>query len=522
MPMRAIPFRHICLLGMNDGDYPRQLTSVDFDLMRQDYRPGDRSRREDDRYLFLEALLSARESLYLSWAGRSIRDNSERPPSVLVAQLRDYIEDTFDSTFESSVESSVESTVEEPAHDSNILQRITHEYPLQPFSATYFSTESSLGTYASEWAPGIPAQNETATKLPATDPSQPATITLGDLGALLRNPAAVFFDRRLGVVFSRDELTGEDHESFTINGLDQWQIQDQLIRDAQYALRTQMDADSVDTEQLLTALISRQQRQGALPMPPFADLYRQPLIRPLIKPLDRCHTLMNQGNATQPLPVQLTLEDGTLLLEDSVNDILETDNGERLRCVMLSSQIWAGKSRAGGKAQAKVKWHYLARHWPAHLAAQLQGPVRTHILGPDTDEVLAPMTAASARDILQKLMELYQQNLQHPLAADVKTSCAYLTADPEKAPLLDAEREYLGGYDRAGQVQQSEALARLWPDFDSLVLGRLPGDGHASDPAQQSSTTSAFVQHSTQLYQDLIEHWHLHRQHPTADQRDRV
>src|SRR5690606_1750857 len=52
MPMRAIPFRHICLLGMNDGEYPRQVPASDFDLMRHDYRPGDRSRREDDRYLF--------------------------------------------------------------------------------------------------------------------------------------------------------------------------------------------------------------------------------------------------------------------------------------------------------------------------------------------------------------------------------------------------------------------------------------------------------------------------------------
>ncbi len=72
MPMRAIPFKVVCLLGMNDGDYPRQQPPVDFDLMRNDYRPGDRSRREDDRYLLLEALLSARKQLYVSWVGRDV------------------------------------------------------------------------------------------------------------------------------------------------------------------------------------------------------------------------------------------------------------------------------------------------------------------------------------------------------------------------------------------------------------------------------------------------------------------
>lgn len=90
MPMRAIPFRVVCLLGMNDGDYPRAQQPLDFDLMASDYRPGDRSRREDDRYLLLEALLSARDQLYVSWVGRSIRDNSERPASVLIGQLRDH------------------------------------------------------------------------------------------------------------------------------------------------------------------------------------------------------------------------------------------------------------------------------------------------------------------------------------------------------------------------------------------------------------------------------------------------
>jgi exodeoxyribonuclease V gamma subunit len=53
MPMRSIPFKAICLLGMNDGDYPRQQSARDFDLMGTSWRAGDRSRREDDRYLVL-------------------------------------------------------------------------------------------------------------------------------------------------------------------------------------------------------------------------------------------------------------------------------------------------------------------------------------------------------------------------------------------------------------------------------------------------------------------------------------
>ncbi|WP_150322595.1 exodeoxyribonuclease V subunit gamma, partial [Enterobacter hormaechei] len=56
-----------------------------------DPKRGDRSRRDDDRYLFLEALISAQSKLYISYIGRSIQDNSERFPSVLVQELVDYI-----------------------------------------------------------------------------------------------------------------------------------------------------------------------------------------------------------------------------------------------------------------------------------------------------------------------------------------------------------------------------------------------------------------------------------------------
>ena len=80
---------------MNDDVYPRQARSLGFDLMAKKPKPGDRSRRIDDRYLFLEAILSARESLHISYVGQSIQDNSIRPPSVLVSELLDTIDEGF-------------------------------------------------------------------------------------------------------------------------------------------------------------------------------------------------------------------------------------------------------------------------------------------------------------------------------------------------------------------------------------------------------------------------------------------
>jgi exodeoxyribonuclease V gamma subunit len=94
-PMRSIPFRIVCLVGMNDGAFPRSTQRLGFDLMAQSPRLGDRSTREDDRYLFLETLLSARDRLYISYVGQSVKDNSPAPPSVLVSELLDYVEQGF-------------------------------------------------------------------------------------------------------------------------------------------------------------------------------------------------------------------------------------------------------------------------------------------------------------------------------------------------------------------------------------------------------------------------------------------
>ena len=107
-------------MGMNDDSYPRQTKSLGFDLMAKNPRPGDRSRRKDDRYLFLETLLSARERLHISYVGQSIQDNSPRPPSVLVSELLDYIDQGYE------------------LQEGKILEHVVVKHRLQAFSPEYF------------------------------------------------------------------------------------------------------------------------------------------------------------------------------------------------------------------------------------------------------------------------------------------------------------------------------------------------------------------------------------------------
>jgi len=96
LPMRSIPFKVVAILGLNDGEFPRQRTPLAFDLMAMSsFQLGDRSRRGDDRYLFLEAIISARQNLYLSYQGRNIKNNKEKQPSIVLKELMDYLSQSF-------------------------------------------------------------------------------------------------------------------------------------------------------------------------------------------------------------------------------------------------------------------------------------------------------------------------------------------------------------------------------------------------------------------------------------------
>ncbi|TNE72829.1 hypothetical protein EP331_06070 [bacterium] len=91
VPLRSLPFKYICLLGLNEGQFPGKKIRSSFDWLEQEPKPGDRDRRKDDEYLFLESVISTRKKLYLSYVGRSIKDDSIFPKSALVQQFADAV-----------------------------------------------------------------------------------------------------------------------------------------------------------------------------------------------------------------------------------------------------------------------------------------------------------------------------------------------------------------------------------------------------------------------------------------------
>lgn len=220
MPMRSIPFKVVALLGMNAQDYPRAHHTPSFDLMNSQedqFRAGDRSRREDDRYLFLEAILSARELLYFSYVGQSIQDNSEIPPSVLLDQLLDYIEQNF------------KSETDEP-----LSKMLITKHPLQPFSKRYFTGEKKLFSYNQDYFDAVQQMTKKDThfffKKPLPEPEESwRKITLDQLIHFYRNPCAYLLKNRLGIDFEDQTILLENTEPFNVEGLDKYQLQQELL-----------------------------------------------------------------------------------------------------------------------------------------------------------------------------------------------------------------------------------------------------------------------------------------------------
>lgn len=137
VPMRNLPFKVICLLGLNDTDFPRNTRASNFDLIARHPRKGDRARRDDDRYLFLEALMSAREILYLSYQGRSIRNNEPLAPSALLPELIDTLAAMCACT------------------PDQMAGRIIENHPLQAFSTRYFLSDRHLTSSRNDYAEAL-------------------------------------------------------------------------------------------------------------------------------------------------------------------------------------------------------------------------------------------------------------------------------------------------------------------------------------------------------------------------------
>ena len=441
MPMRSIPFSVVCLLGMNDGVYPRSVAPLGFDLMASRARPGDRSRRDDDRYLFLEAIHSAQSRLYISFMHRSIKDNSEKVPSVLVSELLNYCTQGYCLAGDEGL----------PAAKSadNLLEHLCHENPMVPFSPNAFL--SRYPSYAAEWLPAAKGEGQSA--LPFIDehglPSDPdfmvSVLELDDLQRFWRAPVKFFFNHRLKVFFDNQETVIDENEPFELDHLQRYLIRDDLLK------HLLQHGDSEASKEKFSKI---KQASGQLPHGDFG-------VQALEKEYGDIHlqyekVLPYLVDKRQALEVNLTLSTskGSVQLQGWLS--------ERYR----EGQIFYRPGNVSGK--------YLLAATINHLCQNAMGEsLPTHYLGIKEEILFEPVEQARAIEQLTDFVEQYLAGIDQPFQYFPNTVYAGYQAslnkdgewvDDERGTekALKAMREtFYGNYLKTGEVKDPY-IGRVW------------------------------------------------------------
>ncbi len=448
---RLRPTRYLCLLGMHDGAFPRTPAQLEFDLLAATYQPGDPSVREDEREVFLQALHTPQDTLYISWIGRFIRDNSERPACVPVGQLRDAL---------AAIAQGAHVPGDDPQNGARLLARLTTQHPLQPFSIRYFSSETEdhgLFTYAQHWRrahQGMIHAAPSITRLPPMDHEM--ILRINDLQSFLRHPVRYFYAHRLRIDFSRlPDAEVLDEEIFALDGLRQWQLHSEILEKALCE-----DGAAAQRQQRAQQAIDALQRAGQLPLFGRSEASRQQL-QNVTATLLAHYAALRTDYPTPVSALALELRQGPRVIRDTVHGLYENACAERASITLLPTEL-------------KNKPHHRVRPWVRHLLLCASGqPLRSYIIGTDHIAVWPILTEHTAHQYLSDLLNAWEEGTQRPLGLACKTAFAWLDAlrksDGDAPALHTVQQRYEGSHNRPGEIAEDLCLLREFPDFAQLI-----------------------------------------------------
>jgi len=371
VPMRSVPFKLVALMGMNDSEFPRQDKRHSFDLTANKPRRGDRSRRDEDRYLFLESILATRNRLMISFTGQSVHDNSTLPPSVLVNELLDTL---------------AIYTGEKP-------ESFICKHPLQAFSPRYFQENSDLFSYANEY---LKLHTDDKTEKPPSDifiserlaelDDSYKKITLDALIKFYQNPARRFLQQRFSIQTYDDDITLPIREPFELES-----FKDREIRELLMPCDEAISSNANNTQ-----LIAR--AKGLLPYGEIGDAI-----------------FNNEKQVVETFKAQLP----ELELQDTHAFSI------KLGDFQLEGKL--DKLTNSGRVIQQVTSPYFSDYislWIRHLALNTQTPTPTNFYSPDLKFTLPTIENSTSKEILEKLLHYYWQGLHFPLSFFPKSAFA--------------------------------------------------------------------------------------------------
>ena len=461
-PMRSVNARVICMIGMNDGAFPRQSQSLSFDLSGN-RQPGDRSAREDDRYLFLESLWCARDHLYLSYVGQSIRRKEKIPPSVVVNELLDALDKVCD--FGNSEK------VKLFARDALVEHQSLH-----PFGPENFTGKKNIRSFSSEQCLAAralmtpqkrvqPFVSSPVSKLPELINE----VSIRDFVRFFESPAKYFLVNRLGISLWQEDAPPSEHEPMSLDNLQKYGIKRSL-------LSTRLN-EGQDIN-----LYALEKAKGSLPPGSLGKVWFNDTAQEVDQFMGKWGDAL-RGTYDRPLHFEAIFS-GTRLVGE-IDSILDG-------CQVLYR---CGVTRPKDRLTT----------WIRHLIActHESGPFRSQFFGMDkSNKFLSfrPVEPSIAEQILSDLMEIFQAGTTRPIPFFPASSYAYhkermKSADPKDeqshaSALALARKEWESTDQSRGGPKEGESIENItcfredpiaqneFPElarkiFDPLILAQL-------------------------------------------------
>lgn len=488
VPMRSVPHRVVCLLGLDDGQFPRPSERDGDDLLLARPLVGDRDVPSEDRQLLLDALLAATQHLVITYEGRDQHLNQVRPPAVPVAELLDVVDRTVRLT----------------VPDRPARQAVVIHHPLQAFDCRNF-TPGVLGTRepwrfdqlhldgALALAGKREARREFLLKrLPHRgDP----TVRLSSLIRFLEHPVKGFLRERLGYYAGDSGKQLSDALPLELGPLERWALGDRLL------------AASLAGASL-GAAVTAERGRGLLPPGALGDAALDEVTAVVAALVAEAENLPCAKKPACNIEIDITLPDGRSL----VGTVPGVRDGTVVRCIY---------SRLAPKHRLRAWAQFLAlgaaRPDLAPSAAtigQAEGSTKDHPrlstqtlvpLGQGDETVIGPV----ARESLLVLVDLYDRGMREPLPIYCATSAAWAQAanSVDESPLDKARRKWTASFDeQQGEAAELEHLAVLGAlvDFDRLLDAR-PGEDE-SGPGWDMAETTRFGRLATRLWAPLLNH----------------
>lgn len=430
VPMRSIPMKVIAILGLNESEFPRQELKLGFNLLADHIRPCDRSRQAEDRYLFLEAILSAREQLMLFYDGQDAHTNESKPPAAPLAELAGYLE--------------------------KMCGYRETRHKLQPFEPGYFvpgAPDADFISYSVDncAAAGafrerrILADQPDQTVLPALPETElPPVIPLEELERFFADPPEWFLRNRAGLNLFEDPPVPPDDEPLTLDALALYQLRNEIVPQ-------QLAGRSREVE------FRRFNRSSRLPLGEpgrqlFNSLWKEPetipadwhklILEPDFLPLD-----LKIGSTRLTGKLRITPDAGTALLFTCAS--LRHKYLVRLRLAQL-----ALAAQSTGNVPAEAELLFLKKQqFDIHK--------------------LPPVMPEQAREILVKLLEWFRRGLSRPLPVFERATPEFIRKKGSFEERIDAARKKfitVSEYSTGDLGRRAVAICFAENVFDNLVF----------------------------------------------------